>query len=212
MSAGRHRHTRRGRFVGQSVTRREDPRLLTGHGTYVDDVVVPGMLHAAFVRSDLARARITRIDVEAARALDGCHAVLTAADLNPGLGSFQPTMFQGEHAAVAVRAAACCSPTATSASSVIPSRSWSPRAATSPRTRASSSRSTTSRSSRSSIPKLAARDERARPPRARLERRDVHPHAPRSRARRRLRHRRARRAASGSSSTGTRTCRWRRVA
>ncbi len=43
------------RFVGQTRPRREDPRLVTGHGTYVDDVVVPGMLHAAFVRSDLAR-------------------------------------------------------------------------------------------------------------------------------------------------------------
>ena len=85
-----------GRFVGQSVTRREDPRLLTGHGTYVDDVVVPGMLHAAFVRSDLPRARITRIDADAARALDGVRAVLTGPELNPGLGSFQPTMFQGD--------------------------------------------------------------------------------------------------------------------
>jgi carbon-monoxide dehydrogenase large subunit len=83
-----------GRFVGQSVPRREDPRLLTGQGTYVDDVVLPGMLHAAFVRSDLARARITRLDVSAARALAGVRAVLTAADLNPGLGSLQPTMFQ----------------------------------------------------------------------------------------------------------------------
>ena len=85
-----------GRFVGQRVARREDPRLVTGHGTYVDDVVVPGMLHAAFVRSDLARARITRIDVEAALALDGVRAVLTGPELNPGLGSFQPTMFQAD--------------------------------------------------------------------------------------------------------------------
>jgi carbon-monoxide dehydrogenase large subunit len=85
-----------GRFVGQKVLRREDPRLLTGHGAYVDDVVVPGMVHAAFLRSDLARARIVSIDVEAARALEGVRAVLTAADLNPGLGSFQPTMFQSD--------------------------------------------------------------------------------------------------------------------
>jgi carbon-monoxide dehydrogenase large subunit len=89
--------TTAGRFVGQRVARREDPRLVTGHGTYVDDVVVPGMLHAAFVRSDVARARITRIDVAAALALDGVRAVLTGAELNAGLGSFQPTMFQGEH-------------------------------------------------------------------------------------------------------------------
>jgi len=85
-----------GRFVGQSVIRREDPRLLTGHGRYVDDVVVPGMLHAAFVRSDLARGRITRLDVDAARSHPGVHAVLTAADLNAGSGSLQPTMFQAD--------------------------------------------------------------------------------------------------------------------
>ncbi len=72
-----------GRFVGQSVKRVEDPRFLTGRGAYVDDVVVPGMLHAAFVRSDVARGVITRVDVDAARALDGVHAVYTAADLAP---------------------------------------------------------------------------------------------------------------------------------
>ena len=85
-----------GRFVGQAVRRREDPRLLTGHGRYVDDVVVPGMLHAAFVRSDLARARITRLDVDAARALPGVRAVLTSAELNAQPGSMQPTMFQAD--------------------------------------------------------------------------------------------------------------------
>ncbi|HEX4490241.1 MAG TPA: xanthine dehydrogenase family protein molybdopterin-binding subunit [Acidimicrobiia bacterium] len=81
-----------GRFVGQSVKRREDPRLLTGHGEYVDDIAFPGLLHAAFVRSHMARGRITRLDVEAARALPGVIAVLTAADVNPHAGSMQPTM------------------------------------------------------------------------------------------------------------------------
>jgi carbon-monoxide dehydrogenase large subunit len=86
--------TTAGRFVGQSVTRREDPRLVTGHGRYVDDVVLPGMLHAAFVRSDLPRARITGIDVREAAALDGVEAVYTAADLEPLItGSLLPTMF-----------------------------------------------------------------------------------------------------------------------
>src|SRR3954470_19856361 len=70
------------RFIGASVKRREDPRLLTGHGTYVDDIVLPGMLHAAFVRSPVARARIVSIDTAAAKALPGVRAVLTAADLN----------------------------------------------------------------------------------------------------------------------------------
>jgi carbon-monoxide dehydrogenase large subunit len=70
------------RFVGQRVQRKEDRRLLTGKGTYVDDVVVPGMLHAAFLRSTVARGRITRLDVTAARALPGVVAVYTAADID----------------------------------------------------------------------------------------------------------------------------------
>ncbi len=83
-----------GRFVGQSVKRKEDPRLVTGHGRYVDDMTVPGMLHAAFLRSDVARGRITRLDVSEARALDGVHAVLTAAELNEHVaGPMLPTMF-----------------------------------------------------------------------------------------------------------------------
>jgi carbon-monoxide dehydrogenase large subunit len=81
-----------GRFVGQSVKRREDPRLLTGHGEYVDDVAFPGLLHAAFVRSHMARATIVSIDISEAQALPGVVAVLTAADLNAGIGSMQPTM------------------------------------------------------------------------------------------------------------------------
>ncbi|HEY6317210.1 MAG TPA: xanthine dehydrogenase family protein molybdopterin-binding subunit [Acidimicrobiia bacterium] len=88
--------TTAGRFVGQAVRRREDPRLLTGQGSYVDDVVVPGMLHAAFVRSDLAHAGIARLDVDAARAVPGVRAVFTAADLNPHVRTMQPTMFQGD--------------------------------------------------------------------------------------------------------------------
>jgi len=70
------------RLVGNRINRKEDPRLLTGRGRYVDDVVVPGMLHVTFARSDLARARIERVDVSAARAAAGVVAVLTAADLN----------------------------------------------------------------------------------------------------------------------------------
>jgi carbon-monoxide dehydrogenase large subunit len=85
-----------GRFVGQKVLRKEDPRLLTGHGRYVDDVSVGGMLHATFVRSDVARARITRLDVDAARAAEGVVAVFTGADLNDKVaGSMLPTLFQG---------------------------------------------------------------------------------------------------------------------
>ena len=65
-----------GRFVGQSVLRREDVRLLTGKGCFVDDVKCPGLVHATFVRSDVARARIVRLDVERARGAPGVIAVL----------------------------------------------------------------------------------------------------------------------------------------
>jgi carbon-monoxide dehydrogenase large subunit len=66
------------------VQRVEDARLLTGEGTYVDDIVVPGMLHARFVRSPFARAAIRGIDTTAALAIPGVRHVFTAADLNPG--------------------------------------------------------------------------------------------------------------------------------
>ena len=73
------------RYAGTRVRRLEDPRLLTGRGTYVDDIALPGMLHACFVRSQFPRAAIKGIDVSAATALPGVHAVFTAADLNPGV-------------------------------------------------------------------------------------------------------------------------------
>jgi carbon-monoxide dehydrogenase large subunit len=63
----------------------EDARLLTGRGTYVDDIARPGMLHACFVRSPHPRARIVGIDVSGAVKLPGIHTVFTAADLNPGV-------------------------------------------------------------------------------------------------------------------------------
>jgi carbon-monoxide dehydrogenase large subunit len=71
------------RFAGRRVRRVEDARLLTGHGTFVDDIQRPGMLHACFVRSPFARARINGIDTSAALDLPGVHAVFTADDLNP---------------------------------------------------------------------------------------------------------------------------------
>ncbi|HBH02582.1 MAG TPA: dehydrogenase, partial [Candidatus Rokubacteria bacterium] len=69
------------KLVGARVPRREDPRLLTGQGSYVDDHRPARMLHAAFLRTPHAHARIVRIDVEAARALPGVAAVLTGEDL-----------------------------------------------------------------------------------------------------------------------------------
>ena len=80
------------RFVGQSVRRREDPRLLTGRGRYVDDVTMPRMLHAHFVRSPVARGTLDGLDVAAARELPGVHAVLTAADVNPQARSMWNSM------------------------------------------------------------------------------------------------------------------------
>ncbi|WP_416959354.1 xanthine dehydrogenase family protein molybdopterin-binding subunit [Streptomyces sp. Agncl-13] len=77
--------TATGRYVGTRTLRVEDLRLLTGTGTYVDDVVRPGMLHVCFVRSPLARARIAGIDVREALALPGVQAVYVADDLNPGV-------------------------------------------------------------------------------------------------------------------------------
>ncbi len=71
------------RYTGTRVQRVEDARLLTGAGTFVDDVTRPGMLHACFVRSPFARARIEGIDVSTALARPGVHAVFVAADLNP---------------------------------------------------------------------------------------------------------------------------------
>jgi aerobic carbon-monoxide dehydrogenase large subunit len=64
-----------------AVRRREDPRLITGTGQFVDDLRVPGCLHAAMVRSPHAHARIRGIDVSAARRAPGVVGVFTAADL-----------------------------------------------------------------------------------------------------------------------------------
>jgi carbon-monoxide dehydrogenase large subunit len=70
-----------GRALGQRVTRNEDDRLLRGDGMYVDDVYAPESLHVAFVRSPLAHARITRLDVATAAAYPGVVKVYTHADL-----------------------------------------------------------------------------------------------------------------------------------
>jgi carbon-monoxide dehydrogenase large subunit len=72
------------RYTGAEVQRMEDPRLVTGHGHYVDDMHLHGMLHAAFLRSSHAHARILSIDMSAAKALAGVHGVFTNADLGAG--------------------------------------------------------------------------------------------------------------------------------
>ncbi|MYD88696.1 MAG: hypothetical protein F4Y14_22620, partial [Acidobacteria bacterium] len=62
------------KLVGQRVKRREDPRLIQGRGTYVDDVKIAGMQHLAFKRSDIAHGRIGSIDTSAAEEMDGVEA------------------------------------------------------------------------------------------------------------------------------------------
>src|SRR3981081_1302858 len=71
-----------GSILGHPVKRTEDVRLITGVGLYADDVpAAPGALHAVFVRSPLAHARILSIDTAAAEAVPGVVAVHTAATL-----------------------------------------------------------------------------------------------------------------------------------
>lgn len=70
-----------GRYIGQRVHRKEDARLLTGHGQFVDDVSVPGMHHVAFARSPIARGTILSIDTGVARDIPGVYAIYTQQDL-----------------------------------------------------------------------------------------------------------------------------------
>jgi aerobic carbon-monoxide dehydrogenase large subunit len=70
-------------IIGASVKRREDPRLLSGRGCYVDDIRRPGMVHAVVARSPHAHAEIQAIETERARALLGVVLIATATDLAP---------------------------------------------------------------------------------------------------------------------------------
>src|SRR5437764_12436805 len=74
------------KLVGQRTKRREDPRLIRGRGTYVDDIALVGMQHLAFKRSDVAHGRIRSIDTSAAKAMDGVEAVFTGAEIAEFLG------------------------------------------------------------------------------------------------------------------------------
>ncbi|PBB21305.1 xanthine dehydrogenase family protein molybdopterin-binding subunit [Mesorhizobium sp. WSM4313] len=74
--------------VGARVARKEDKRFITGGGRYVDDMVVPGMKHAVFVRSPHAHAQIKKIDVKKAQAMPGVVGVLTGKELKAdGIGN-----------------------------------------------------------------------------------------------------------------------------
>lgn len=80
------------RYFGAEVRRVEDPKLLTGRGRYIDDISLPGALHAVFVRSPHAHARIRSIDSVAAKSMTGIVAVLTAADLGEAGAKPMPHM------------------------------------------------------------------------------------------------------------------------
>ena len=82
--------TNKSGLVGQSVKRVEDDRLLTGNGRYVADVAPDDVLQAVFLRSPLAHARITSIDVGAARSAPGVVAVFTGADIEEITHPFPP--------------------------------------------------------------------------------------------------------------------------
>src|SRR5580698_4262024 len=111
--------------IGQSVLRREDPRLLRGLGRYFDDLKLADQLYAAVVRSPHAHADIRGIDTGAARQMPGVHAVLTGADYAADALGPLPSM------------ASCMW--------VIRSRWWSPTRSIAPVTRPKPSRSITRR-------------------------------------------------------------------
>jgi aerobic carbon-monoxide dehydrogenase large subunit len=77
--------------MGASIKRREDPNLIRGQGQYVDDIKLPGILHAAILRSPYAHARIKKLDTDAARRLAGVVAVRTGADLQDKIGTLPTT-------------------------------------------------------------------------------------------------------------------------
>src|SRR4029453_2958977 len=83
-------------YAGQPLKRLEDPRLLTGHGSFVDDLYLPGMLYARVLRSPHAHAHLRAIDIEAARRLPGVVAVLTGADIAGALGDLPTRAMEGE--------------------------------------------------------------------------------------------------------------------
>jgi carbon-monoxide dehydrogenase large subunit len=71
--------------IGEPVKRKEAQRFVTGTGTYVDDILLPGTLYAAFVRSPCAHGRIKNIDAEQARSMPGVHAVITGKEIKDKL-------------------------------------------------------------------------------------------------------------------------------
>ena len=86
-------HKQDRKWVGKSIRRVEDPKFLRGRGGYIGDMTLPGMLHAAVLRSPMPHARIVSIDTSAAETAPGVHAVITgarAAELTDPLPDFGP--------------------------------------------------------------------------------------------------------------------------
>jgi aerobic carbon-monoxide dehydrogenase large subunit len=79
-------------FIGESIKRKEDDRFIRGKGNYVDDIVLPGMLHMAILRSPFAHAKIHSIDTAAAQALPGVVAVVTGKLLEQHKLAWMPTL------------------------------------------------------------------------------------------------------------------------
>src|SRR5579859_2077613 len=73
-------------MLGSPIKRREDPRLITGQATYVDDIKLVGMLHMAVLRSPYGHARINGMNTAAARKQPGVVAVYTAEDMKGVVG------------------------------------------------------------------------------------------------------------------------------
>src|SRR5439155_5747221 len=90
-------------YVGQSIKRFEDPRLVTGNGTFVGDLTLPDMLHTVVLRSQHAHARLRGIDVSAARTVPGVVAVLTGADIAGVLPGIPTRAMTGERAVDALQ-------------------------------------------------------------------------------------------------------------
>ena len=97
------------KWIGKSIKRVEDPRLLTGQGRYIDDIDLPNMLHAAVLRSTRAHARIKSIDVSAAAALKSVVKVLTGADIARATGPCRGSSIRRSSSAASQSAASATS-------------------------------------------------------------------------------------------------------
>ncbi len=76
------------KWVGQPIRRKEENRLVSGRGIFVDDEKMPGMLHIKFVRSSYAHAKITRVDVSKAEKFSGVVCTLTGAEIKKQVQPF----------------------------------------------------------------------------------------------------------------------------